>query len=1521
MYEPIWNSPSDLGTFNSHINYQFSATPTDGARGIRYESADVPPGLTLSPSGLLIGDIYANYAVDKKTFMVTAKAVTSSGSDLKSSVTKEFTLHVDSWIAPPPLNLGLFADAVDIPAIEFTVSPTEAFAPPVQYTVTDFKQIGTLKLVPSTFTQNGHVFPSLKLTGNPGTLVTDAAGSFTISVVKPNEAHLIDNKLPQTITISKTFSYTVLASATPQWSTPSALPSCNELNTTSYALGARPAIGFHTVQYSLLNGEIPSGMLFNNVSGNYVLSGKPGAVAADTTYEFTIRATQMQGTVVIGRSDRTFTLTVLNTVRQAIDTIPGLLGDMSRYQNASKPAATIDKLIVKDTVTVTGNGNNVTTSNVYVQFGVAHPYDYGLYNKSLVYITGSNVTGLNNNRFYLSEVNLANGTAKLSGDFMLSTGVTPTSIGISNTQSISGNTTIAVAQPDSEYFATQLTANVTTDPGTTANFSIASGNLPDGLKLYANGLIAGYPTASGLIDSSGTPTASLKHFTVALTSNSSSTANVSAANVTTSNYCIAVYNQEWEWSVVRGRGDITFPGRRPALLNNRPLANLSVDDPYYSYYTSGNSIGEFKSADRLVHKLVGHNFNASELQGSEYGLTYKVYGIKDAFASNATASFTPATANTSAYVTLSSATGLAVDGNISFTSNVTGNIGSANANVIIAGVNYKIASINGKTITIKDGSATPNASGSSTTYSTDELDTPINDIAAGGWINGTLANANTGIATYRFNTDISTPNLFSTFSTSATFKKNSPIITLGGKFGADDRITTPFLKATTFNEVASLTPVLTESLLLKNPTAAGYQSSNITTYTTDGGKTTTVVDVGNVADANGYYTVNTTATLSFYTANVMGTPITLTGNLASLTSNAANTQFYIGNIGNLLLGDINDTTGRMVDIISVDSTSNRVNALMSTKNLTLTLHEGSARINADLTTGNSGWSFIVGGALTTSAAVNSVIGDFGTIDNGAISYLDASTQFTIPADTASTTRYRIVAGSLPAGLELISTGEIIGRVAFQSSEQALADGEYKKWSFTIEQYDNKYAELRTRRVCTLTTYQRYVTAPTADSAYTSIYDNLYVEALPSLAQRATIKTFLDSVATAAGTNVYRPRDRFFGISKHISYAHLYGVKVKSAYANTFYDAYVAALAQNHYGKQLTLGELTWAIGRDTSGSHIYDVIYSPVIDSYVNSAGDSINKTVLSSDGIVYPNALQNMRDRFKDAFGVIADNSDILPRWMVSQQASGEVLGYTAAWVVCYLKPGTAAAILEKINAASSLELNSINFTMDRLVVDRSLSSAYGVIQAQSDSWVKYVASFTPASDAIGINSTDGLYIGQRVKLDADVGAFKTDTPYTIIEMSPRLVNGTSSGIKLAPDTYKKLDGTISANVISDQITGVNTAFHTQLYAGVDIVNSSNVYIGTVLRVNDIDSSTTPPPKDPHRLTLTGNSTQNLYGVEYGTMVVGNVATVATANGTANLITSSISTSLSDTSRDSYVYFYKDMFGKNIDGTANTTV
>jgi len=343
--------------------------------------------------------------------------------------------------------------------------------------------------------------------------------------------------------------------------------------------------------------------------------------------------------------------------------------------------------------------------------------------------------------------------------------------------------------------------------------------------------------------------------------------------------------------------------------------------------------------------------------------------------------------------------------------------------------------------------------------------------------------------------------------------------------------------------------------------------------------------------------------------------------------------------------------------------------------------------------------------------------DLGTIYNETISTLK------VFAISDTDLEYRLTSGSLPPNLTLLPNGEITGIVASQPTETLLTVGEQTLFTFTIQAYSPNFGIVQSSKTFTVNVYQEY-SQPT---------DILYIQAAPSINDRNILQTLLDSEALIPTDLLYRPTDVNFGKATSVIYEHAYGI-----FASNIQD-YIASVTQNHYWRNITLGELKTAVARDNDNNIIYEVVYSEVIDNLVNPQGVSVPSSIYwptpidlglgpwytsvtniftsyvellnqqyytsltpGYANVLYPNSLFNMRNRVASVLGQVL-NSTLLPVWMTSQQLNGSTLGYTQAWVICYTTPGNAETIKTNIETNWPYTLNQINFNIDRFTVNKS--------------------------------------------------------------------------------------------------------------------------------------------------------------------------------------------------------------------------
>lgn len=343
--------------------------------------------------------------------------------------------------------------------------------------------------------------------------------------------------------------------------------------------------------------------------------------------------------------------------------------------------------------------------------------------------------------------------------------------------------------------------------------------------------------------------------------------------------------------------------------------------------------------------------------------------------------------------------------------------------------------------------------------------------------------------------------------------------------------------------------------------------------------------------------------------------------------------------------------------------------------------------------------------------------NLGTVSNGQISDLS------IAATSGRYLEYRLVSGSLPPNISLKETGDIVGRIPQQPSDKLLELGDVVSWTFTAEAFSPQFPLLVISRTFTLLVRIDFPDA----------YENLYFRANLGINDRNVLSTLLDNDELIPPEYIYRPNDPYFGKASMISYVHAYGMQSSNV------EQYIDAVQKNHYWRKVVLGELQTAVAKDSSGNVLYEVVYSPVIDNLVNSNNISVPSKIVwpryisleegpwfvnSTDvytsyedvqNIEYttslspsqirtlnPASFKNMREEVANSIGENYD-SDLLPRWMTTQQSNGVILGYIQAWVICYTKPGYSVQVKENILFHWNYRVNRFDFTVDRYMVDKT--------------------------------------------------------------------------------------------------------------------------------------------------------------------------------------------------------------------------
>jgi hypothetical protein len=447
--------------------------------------------------------------------------------------------------------------------------------------------------------------------------------------------------------------------------------------------------------------------------------------------------------------------------------------------------------------------------------------------------------------------------------------------------------------------------------------------------------------------------------------------------------------------------------------------------------------------------------------------------------------------------------------------------------------------------------------------------------------------------------------------------------------------------------------------------------------------------------------------------------------------------------------------------------------------------------------------------------------NLGTIDNGSVStlYVQAVNVGGIEL------QYQLANGSnssLPQGLQLLPSGDIAGRVSFDTFALDLGtttfDVTFNDLGISGENTETTFDMSHTfvvnaYSVNGLVNVFKSFTI-TVNRAYNTPYENLYIQAMPPQSDRDFIDSLLQNQDIFVPDLLYRPADPNFGLSTSVVYNHAFGLTASTV------DEYYSSLYENHYWKNLTLGEIRVAQATDTKGNVIYEVVYSAVIDNLLNAQGQSVSKEVTlpypinegdsTEVDVVYPNSLINMRDQVIDTVGTVGT---ILPQWMISKQADGRVLGFTPAWVLAYVKPGRGDQIAYYIRTKFGERLNLIDFEVDRYELDRLLTKNWDPIaDSTGGAWEP-----TPAETSfdlvthyqisnLGISGGTGYAVGDQILiLGSQLGGVDGANNMTII-IEQVNSNGTVQQFRGTGFATLLSTGDIYTDVSGTNITGTGS-------------------------------------------------------------------------------------------------------------------
>ena len=357
----------------------------------------------------------------------------------------------------------------------------------------------------------------------------------------------------------------------------------------------------------------------------------------------------------------------------------------------------------------------------------------------------------------------------------------------------------------------------------------------------------------------------------------------------------------------------------------------------------------------------------------------------------------------------------------------------------------------------------------------------------------------------------------------------------------------------------------------------------------------------------------------------------------------------------------------------------------------------------------------------------------GTLVPNEQSVLQINATTTLPN---ASIRYSLLSGSLPPGLQLGSSGEIIGKINQFESATGLKDGlttidlsQFGLNSFSLDAGTTTIDRIYKFTIGARDFYQLSAVEKTFQIAVTADtitqYSNIYLQPFLPKVKRQYFYDFITDTKIFPEKSLYRANDPNFGTQPQIKMLQQHGIETLAI------EKYIPALATNFHTKTFRFGDIKIADASDADDNVIYEVIYVELVDEAEGLKGSvaqkipfgtgnkpitvDTNKFKVSTNLItidqlayrfLYPNSVTNMQEKLLSLYPEndstqISINEKFLPLWMsTSQKSTGLALGYTKAVAIAYVMPGQGISILENIQE-SGFDFKNIEFEVDRLTID----------------------------------------------------------------------------------------------------------------------------------------------------------------------------------------------------------------------------
>ena len=512
------------------------------------------------------------------------------------------------------------------------------------------------------------------------------------------------------------------------------------------------------------------------------------------------------------------------------------------------------------------------------------------------------------------------------------------------------------------------------------------------------------------------------------------------------------------------------------------------------------------------------------------------------------------------------------------------------------------------------------------------------------------------------------------------------------------------------------------------------------------------------------------------------------------------------------------TSGALPTGLSIDLNSGEIYGTLGTQSAVEVDYTFTVRANRVVATGLNTFSertFTMKVVGEINIGIDFTSPDIlGTLTAGIPSLLSVEA---VTEETDRVLSYTVTSGSLPTGITLSGTGNLIGTI-----EPSNFTDSTRAFSFEVTVSD-QYQAAATKKDFTLN----------IDIPYTEKeYGNMSGHATSFIDQNVFYGIAQDPNINSP-EYIYRAEDPTFGMKNKAEMLLLAGMEAQTL------TAFQQQMEQNHAPKTLYFGDIKTAEAKE-NGVVKYEVVYVEMIDTMVNSKGESVASSIKLRDAVVkpilgprasstnattdyeeyeittdgglsfstsgskvryanqlsadlgtithlYPNAVANMRSRIKS---LGHKEYTYLPLWMRTTQSDTLApLGYVMAVPICYCKPGTSARLKKRIED-KQLEFKNIQFTIDRYAVSKNVI-APEVFTADGSTTTFELNEIVHEEDILVKEGSNIVFVGSGVTADNNV-----DPSYLTVDGTLRSADH-EFGVSLTHDrTNKKTTITFTKEV-----------------------------------------------------------------------------------------------------------------------------